>query len=132
MVGQIWDWKRSKAIRETSFDGTFGVWPCDLLPDCNLSHYYMQLNVYRWLLENNSEYKVERMCSCVFHPNKKSYVTYEVPNLQHLVQRVMIQRLRHNRDKVFTSNSEEDVRYRAVINEFFLTAAHDVTDMWSM
>jgi hypothetical protein len=119
-VVQIWDWKRSKKIRTESYPtGMWGKGPCDRLADCNQSHYFLQLNTYRWLLEHNSTFVVERMVIAVFHPNNESYVLIEVPDLQPTVQRLMINRLRKTLDRIANSTDEEDIRYLNVINDYF-------------
>ena len=46
----IIDWKFS---REIKFENQYqcGLGPCADMPDCNFSHYTLQQNLYRWLLE---------------------------------------------------------------------------------
>ena len=51
---ELLDWKTSKSIDTTSFDGKVGINTItkDLL-DCNFNHYSLQLSFYRYLLEEN-------------------------------------------------------------------------------
>jgi len=130
---EIWDWKRSKKIRDTAFDKTFGKWPCDMQPDANLYHYQLQLNLYQWMLENNTEMRVTARKVIVFHPSNDSYLIFEIPNLQTIVQRLMIQRLQENRSLPpldTPADIAEHVRYSAEIDQYFATAPKDPTKMW--
>jgi hypothetical protein len=51
----IYDWKFSKEIQTHSF-GKKGLGPATELNDCNTTHYSLQLNLYREILEKNPEY----------------------------------------------------------------------------
>lgn len=88
---RIVDWKRSKKIR------TFSPWRqgksiCHDLPDTNYSHYALQLNAYKYILETfyggmtveGVEYDrivVDEMFLVVMHPNRKRYVEIKIPKL---------------------------------------------------
>jgi hypothetical protein len=142
---EIWDWKRSKGIRDMPFGNkkTRGKWPCHEMYDCNRSHYNLQLNLYKWMLENNTSLHVSRMRIVVFHPNFEKYLIYEVPDLQTVIQRLMIQRLRENRAHDVTQphvsshgvtrphvvpraiDIAEQTRYHAEIDRYFDTAPPD-------
>lgn len=139
---EIWDWKRSKKIRDTAFKkGQCGKWPCHTQEDCNQEHYNLQLNMYQWMLENNTKYRVKRRLIVVFHPSNESYMVYEVPDLQTTIQRLMIQRLQENaamdldapdRKRVATeAERTEHKRYKKQIEEYFEKAPKDHTDMRS-
>ena len=79
----IYDWKRSKEISFKSFDGKMGKAPFEHLEDCNYSHYCLQLNLYRVLLEKYYNLIVKDMCLLVFHPLNKDgkYMKIPVPRL---------------------------------------------------
>ncbi len=48
----ILDWKTSKSIPKTSFNGKMGIHPATRhLMDCKFIHYSMQLSFYRYILE---------------------------------------------------------------------------------
>jgi hypothetical protein len=51
----IIDWKFSKEIKLVN-SYQCGLGPCSKMPDCNFSHYTLQQNLYKWLLE--TQYKV--------------------------------------------------------------------------
>jgi len=91
---KIWlfDWKRSKEIKQRAFrsDDT-GRGPCVGLPNCNLYHYYMQINTYRHMLERNTAWRVAYGAIVCFHPNQDDYALYEVPDYQARVARALAQ-----------------------------------------
>jgi len=68
----IYDWKRSKEIKTENKFQT-GLPPLQHLPDCNYWHYTLQLNVYRWFLENLYGLEIEDMYLLVLHPDNKNY-----------------------------------------------------------
>ena len=68
----IYDWKRSKEIKTENKFQT-GLPPIQHLPDCNYWHYTLQLNVYRWFLENLYGLEIDDMYLLVLHPDNKNY-----------------------------------------------------------
>jgi hypothetical protein len=131
---EIWDWKRSKKISDVAFGNRFGKWPCELMPDCNRSHYNLQLNLYKWMLQNNTPCRVTAMKIVVFHPTNDNYLLYEVPDLQPIIQRLMIQRLRKNLSYINTDvrpMTAENARYSAELEAYFESAPVDPADIWT-
>ena len=77
----IYDWKRSKAIKtENTYQK--GLAPLDHLDDCNYWHYTLQLNVYRWILENLYGMEIEGMAVIVLHPDNKNYRRIKLNRLE--------------------------------------------------
>jgi hypothetical protein len=68
----IYDWKRSKEIKSENPFGS-GLAPLDHLPDTNYWHYTMQLNVYKWILENYYGLEVADLYLVILHPDAPSY-----------------------------------------------------------
>ena len=68
----IYDWKRSREIR-TSNEYQKGLAPLDHLDDCNYWHYSLQLNVYRWILENLYDMEIADMYLIICHPENANY-----------------------------------------------------------
>ena len=73
----IIDWKRSKAIREDNWFTCMRS-PIAHLPDCNLVHYQLQLNVYRYILQTEYQMCVVTMFLCIRHPAQASHRVIEV------------------------------------------------------
>lgn len=68
----IYDWKRSKEIKtENPFGAGFA--PVDHLPDSNYWHYSLQLNTYRYILENYYGIHIEGMYLVFLHPDFPSF-----------------------------------------------------------
>ena len=68
----IYDWKRSKEIKSDNPFGS-GLAPLDHLPDTNYWHYTLQLNVYKWILENYYGLEVADLYLVILHPDQPSY-----------------------------------------------------------
>jgi ATP-dependent exoDNAse (exonuclease V) beta subunit len=75
----ILDWKRSKEIKRSSSEK--GYPPFNDMPNCNLSHYQLQLNIYRHILETKYDKNVIYMMLCIFHPNQKQYQCIPVDHI---------------------------------------------------
>lgn len=73
------DWKRSKEIKLTSFNGDCGKFPFNKLQDCNYIHYSLQLNLYRVILEYFYGFKIKEMFLGIFHPNNDGNKYMKIP-----------------------------------------------------
>ena len=80
---QIYDWKRSKAIKKENKWASALVDCISHLPDSNFWHYSLQLNTYKWILEKNYGKKVSNMFLVGLHPNNtgNTFLRYEVDSL---------------------------------------------------
>ena len=87
----VHDWKRSKEIKYRGRGR--GRPPCAHMPDCNYSHYSLQLNIYSWFIEQCSEYTVDECALVVFHPTQSTYAIHPVPMMRELAAQLMAQRL---------------------------------------
>ena len=64
----LWDWKRSKHLRvDNRSQMKEGL---DHLPDVNAWHYFLQLNIYRHILQEDYGVPVSAMYLCIFHPSR--------------------------------------------------------------
>jgi hypothetical protein len=109
------DWKRSKAINlKDKFGSKKGKFPFEHLPDCNFSHYCLQLNLYRTFLETWYGEKISAMYLLILHPdqptlNGKRYHKIMVPRMDeesHLMLEV-----RRNQLVDLALLKEDDVPY---------------------
>lgn len=80
------DWKFSRAIKRSNFFES-GHGPCHDLDNCNYSHYLLQQNTYKWMMETyfgSWTYKghqydkvhIATMHLAVFHPNHPGGMLY--------------------------------------------------------
>ena len=89
----IYDWKRSKEIKTENKFQT-GLPPIQHLPDCNYWHYTLQLNVYRWFLENLYGLEIDDMYLLVLHPDNKNYKRVRLNRMDDEVAAMLDCRLR--------------------------------------
>lgn len=75
------DWKRSKGLTRQGFRGKMAQPPLDHMPDCNLSKYQLQQNIYKYILERNSTLRLSSMQLVVLHPNQDTYHVEPIPVL---------------------------------------------------
>tara|TARA_B100000963_G_C22635973_1_gene677634 strand:- start:2314 stop:3108 length:795 start_codon:yes stop_codon:yes gene_type:complete len=67
----IYDWKRSKKIEQDNPFHKFAKFPNSDLDDNNYTHYCLQLNIYKFILEKNYDVKVKDMYLVALHPENK-------------------------------------------------------------
>lgn len=95
------DWKRIKALKRWANDKGIGL--CCDIANANYFHYSMQLNTYKYIIENFYEdihhdgvdyerIEVEDMWLVVFHNNRKKYMRVKCPNMQPLIRQLFIER----------------------------------------
>jgi hypothetical protein len=78
----IYDWKFSKEIQYENNFGKKALSPMEHLDDCNYMHYSLQLNVYRYILEQKYGYKIKDMYLIFMHQNLgDNYVKVEVDRM---------------------------------------------------
>jgi len=76
----IYDWKRSKDIKtENNFANGYG--PVSHLPDSNYWHYTLQLNTYKYFLEQHYGLNVSDMYLVIIHPDAKNYMQLRLNHL---------------------------------------------------
>jgi len=75
----IVDWKRCKHGDRSFFahwKGANMLPPLDHLPECKLSHWHAQVNLYRIMLERRYDVRVSTMCMVVMMPGQPEAVEY--------------------------------------------------------
>lgn len=78
----IVDWKFLKKMYTTAFGNRYCRPPFQNLPDTNLSHYYIQLNGYKYLVNQRTSLVVTDMLIADFGEQNETYQLYEVPDMQ--------------------------------------------------
>ena len=77
----IYDWKFSKEIQTHSY-GKKGLGPMSDLNDCNTTHYSLQLNLYREILEKKYGFTIRDMVLVFMHRDLyETYVKYPVSRI---------------------------------------------------
>lgn len=101
----MFDWKRSKQIRKWNRSRGIGI--CSDLMDTNLSHYSLQQNIYKYILERwyapwtvkgvtFQKVVVDSMSLLVMHPTKKQAEKIVIEDLQEVVDRMFDEKRRNN------------------------------------
>lgn len=90
----IFDWKRSKEIKKNN-DFRKGKYPLNHLDDSNYWHYSLQLNIYKYILENKYKKIVSGLYLVCLHPNQENYKLITIPNLQSEVIKMIEKRKRN-------------------------------------
>lgn len=77
----LYDWKRVKEIKMTSFFRTYSTTIPHIL-DTNYWHYCLQLNMYKFILESTYGKHISHMYLIQLHPLLHTYKIIECPSLQ--------------------------------------------------
>ena len=75
----VCDFKTNKDLTRT-YNKDMGLGPCSDLADTKLNHYYLQLNIYAFLLE--TEYGYDVLGMKIVHLKEDGVVEYDVPNMR--------------------------------------------------
>lgn len=84
----IYDWKRTKEIKKYGF-GKKGKYPMHNYHDCNFTHYSLQLNIYKYILEKYYGIKIRDMFLVCMHPSYVAYQKHQTLDLQEEVRIIM-------------------------------------------
>jgi len=85
---KIVDWKTNKRLDKTSFNNKMGTHPASAhLPDCNFSHYSLQLSLYRYLLEKY--YGLNVTGAAIAHLNEHKLEFHKTPYLRSEVEEML-------------------------------------------
>ncbi len=92
----IYDWKRCREIKKTS---GFNTWSTsrfiDYIPDTNYWHYSLQLNGYKYILNNKYGKRVTDLYIVCLHPENKNsnYIKFKLPDLQDEIDKLFKERI---------------------------------------
>jgi hypothetical protein len=91
----IYDWKRCREITKTNAANKFATHPAiEHLPDTNFWHYALQLNIYKYILQNKYGKTVTDLYLIVLHPESSGYKRIKLPDLQTEVSELFEERIR--------------------------------------
>lgn len=74
--------------------------PLSHIKDLTLNHYYIQLSIYRYLLEKYADVEVEEMFIVYFSENIENYEIIEIPYLKNEVEKILENRRVKNMNSV--------------------------------
>jgi hypothetical protein len=88
----LYDWKCTKQINTVN---TYSKYSHVVsLPDTNYWHYVVQLNLYKYLIEQNYNKQVRNMYLVSVHSSKTTFEKYEVTNIQEYIPTILEQLLK--------------------------------------
>ena len=85
------DWKTNKQINQTSFrkSETGLKWPTKKLPDCNFTHYSLQLSMYQYILKN--VYKVDVNGTFLIHLKENKFEIYKCQFMEEIITKMLLE-----------------------------------------
>lgn len=87
---EIYDWKRSNKIDPSeSNPWSAGINGLEHMTDTAYSHYCLQQNLYRYMLEKNYGIRISRMNLVVLHPDFVSYKIVPIPRMENEVRTII-------------------------------------------
>jgi len=92
----IYDWKRCKEIVKTNRGGEYAKHPViEHFPDTNYWHYTLQLNIYKYILQEKYGKTITDLYLVVLHPDapNKSYQRIKLPDIQSEVSELFKDRI---------------------------------------
>ena len=87
----LFDFRRVKELKSTASNTMFT--PIEHLPDNNYTHYSLQLNLHRYILEKAYNKSVEKMFIVLLHPELKGFRLCEPPNMHKEVMELVSRRI---------------------------------------
>jgi len=86
----VYDWKRTKQMEMYNPYQKYSTVVLHI-PDTNFWHYTIQLNLYKYMIENQYHKKVKHMYLVSFYPSQTSFRRYEVQNIQQDIPTILEQ-----------------------------------------
>ena len=86
---QIWDWKTNKKIGTKNDYGEKFLEPLETLDVCELNTYSLQLNLYKHIIEKNTNLKIGKLYICWFHENNKKYEVIQCKDLSEEINQLV-------------------------------------------
>ena len=93
---EIYDWKRSNKINPNEeIRWCHGLHGLEHLPDTSYTHYCIQQNLYRYLVEKNYGLKISRMNLVVLHPDYHNYRIVSIPVMDREIRTILTYLAQH-------------------------------------
>jgi ATP-dependent exoDNAse (exonuclease V) beta subunit len=83
---QIWDYKTNKEIAEYSKYRKRMKAPINFLHDCELEAYSIQLNLYKYIIQKNTDIKIGKCFLVHIHEEQEQYNVIECKEYQEIIQ----------------------------------------------
>jgi hypothetical protein len=83
----VCDWKHCLPLERVEYK--WGKFPCENIPDCKLSKYFLQINYYSYILSKWYGKTIERMLLVNIQSNDLQLDVHEVPNMFRTVRKMI-------------------------------------------
>lgn len=83
---QIWDYKTNGKIRSQSDYGNRMKYPISFLHECEFESYSLQLNLYKYIIEKNTNLKIGKLYLVWIHEENETYQVIECKDYQEIIQ----------------------------------------------
>jgi hypothetical protein len=103
----IYDWKRVKELKKEAFRNKKGIWPIEHMPDTNMYHYFLQLNIYRYILQKYYDIPIEGMALVCCHSDRHTYEVQPVPVLEEEIESILRVRKLLIQKNIFTFTHDD-------------------------
>lgn len=87
----IYDWKRIKDLKKENRFET-GLGRLNNLSHCNYTHYSIQLNIYKRLLETRYSMIITEMFLVILHPDNDNYILEKVQDMSNYIDIIFEER----------------------------------------
>ncbi len=77
----LMDIKTNKRLDFSSKYNNFMLYPLENISDCNGNHYFLQLNAYKLMLEEEGK-KIKNMEILYINPGTRDIEKYEIPDME--------------------------------------------------
>ena len=94
------DYKTNSDIHKTEQYAKNMKVPLTHLKDFTLNHYYIQLSIYKYLVEKYTDLQIEEMFIVYFSENIENYEIIEIPYLKEEVEKILENRREKNMNSV--------------------------------
>jgi hypothetical protein len=101
------DWKRYKKLQ---YKNTFqkGHLYLQDVPDTNMNHAVLQLNLYKFLIERYYDIRFEGMYVVALHPNNQDFIHKPIPHIPNTIQRLFEHRCWGRAAAISTPTCKQD------------------------
>jgi ATP-dependent exoDNAse (exonuclease V) beta subunit len=83
---EIWDWKTNKAIRTKSDYNNRYKHPIEHLEECEMNTYSLQLSLYKYIIEKNTNLKLGSCYIVWFFEGNESYKIFKTSNFREEIE----------------------------------------------
>lgn len=106
----IYDWKRSNGFKRDINDFTeMGYKPINHIPNLNTYLYFLQLNLYKYILERNYNIKIKSIYLCRLYPDSDSYELVKGDDFIPEIKKILKLRREQVKDGIYSFQIDQTI-----------------------